>query len=411
MIKIEQYAARVNKESGVSSEESARKKAVFVAQVQKNIAAMSAEGQQVNLLVRQLMGLKSANETLATSQASLNKREDFRASLVQEEDILARVNARATELGVKVSELTAYKQFLARATRLNIDLNSEEFASLQKLYIAKEDQIRIGKNIAAPPAVAPTASRAAGLSIASTPAALDLEVAKTQQLVSIYSQYSGNTAELAIQKEILNRKIAAGNSLSDVEIGRIEKRVRAIYQNKEAVSQLVLEEERRQKAAGVVGGLSSEGAQLDKTIGIYQQYGANIREVAIQKEILNRVSMAGGTVTAQERKSIEDSVRASASKREELSRLEKKYGDTTAAASRFSGGLTRMQLILSSLVYMGLHRAVSSVADFYTNLSIANAVTEASVSEMGQLEAAARKLGETTVFTAGEAANGIQFLG
>lgn len=412
LIKIEQHAVEVNKQYGIASDEGAKKKAVFAAQIQKNVAAMSAEGQQIDLLVRKLMGLQKTNENLAAKEMSADKRQAFTISLTQEADILSRVNARASELGVKVSELSAYKQFLAQATRLNIDLNGQEFASLQKLYLAKEEQIKIGREIGRTQA-APAAgtSRTSNISIASTPAALDLELAKTNQLVAIYSQYSGNTAELAIQKEILNRKMAAGNSLSDIEIARIEKRVRAIYQNKEAINQLILEEDRRQKVSGVVGGLSTEGAQLDKLIGVYRRYGANVQELSIQKEILNRVTAAGGNVSAQEYKNIEAGVRASAAKKMELEKLQAQYDKTTAATSRFSGGLTRMQLILSGIVYMGLNRAVSSVADFYTNLSIANAVTEASVGEMVQLEAAARKLGETTVFTAGEAANGIQFLG
>ena len=413
-IQIEEHALEKNKELGVASAEGARQKAVFAAQILKNVAAMSAEGQQIDTHIRKLMGLQQANEGLVAKQALADKREAFTTSLKQEADILERVNARASELRVKVSELAAYKQFLAQATRLNIDLNGQEFASLQKLYLAKEEQIRLGKNIGISQGGGGTTSRNTverNISMASSPAALDLEVAKTGQLVSIYSQYSGNTAELAIQKEILNRKIAAGNSLSDIEIARIEKRIRAIYQNKEAVNQLVMEEERRQKVSGTMGGLSSEGAQMDKLIGIYRRYGADAEKVAIQKEVLNRVTAAGGNVTAEERRNIEATVVANAKKRAELEKLEKQYGTTTAATGRFNGGLTRMQLILSGMVYMGLNRAVSSVSDFYTNLSIANAVTEASTGEMMQLEAAARKLGETTVFTAGEAANGIQFLG
>jgi len=411
LVRVEQYTVDINKKMGIAAEETAKRKAVYTAQTLRHIAATTDEGKAVDSLIRRLHLLQGIKDRQEKAQASVEKRQAFNNALVQEADILARVNARATELGVKVTELAAYKQFLAQATKLNIDLNSQEFASLQKLYIAKEEQIRLGRTIATPPAAPNIPSRTAGVSIATTPAALELEIEKTRQLLALHLKHSGNTAELAIQKEILNRKIAAGNSLSDIEISRIEKRIRALYQNKDALTQLALVEERRQRVSGVVGGLSSEGAQLDKTIAIYQQHGKNVQEVAIQKEILNRVTAAGGTVTAQEYKNIEAGVRSTAKKRVELEKLEKQYGNTTAATSRFSGGLTRMQLILSGIVYMGLSRAVSSVADFYTNLSIANAVTEASVSEMGQLEAAARKLGETTVFTAGEAATGIQFLG
>ena len=413
LIKIEKFSVDTNKELGVTSAEGGKRIAVYTAQVQQHIKALSSEGVTVDRLVRQLKNLKGANEELKTSQEGLDKINAFNNSLIQEAEILSRVNLRATELGLKTSELTAYKQFLAQATKLNIDLNSEEFASLQKLYIAKEQQILISKQLnVGGKAVAATPSFYAGApQFSNKPSTMNTETVATGQLVSIYRQYSSNVAELAIQKEILNRKTAAGNSLTEGEAARIEKSVRAMAANRAVISDIEQGISRSQNVKAGLGTAVDENIQLQRQIDLYRQYGKMPGELAIQKEVLNRVTAAGGLVTDKERVEFEKSARTAAIKRAELAKLEQQYEKTNASVSRVSTGLTRLQLILSGIAYMAISRAVTSVADFYTNLSIANAVTEATTIQIAALESQARRLGETTVFTAGEAAQGIQYLG
>ena len=413
LIKIEKFSVDTNKKLGVTSAEGGKRIAVYTAQVQQHIKALSSEGVTVDRLVRQLKNLKGANEELKTSQEGLDKINAFNNSLIQEAEILSRVNLRATELGLKTSELTAYKQFLAQATKLNIDLNSEEFASLQKLYIAKEQQILISKQLnVGGKAVAATPSFYAGApQFSNKPSTMNTETVATGQLVSLYRQYSSNVAELAIQKEILNRKTAAGNSLTEGEAARIEKSVRAMAANRAVISDIEQGINRSQNVKAGLGSAVDENIQLQRQIDLYRQYGKMPGELAIQKEVLNRVTAAGGLVTDKERVEFEKSARTAAIKRTELAKLEQQYEKTNASVNKVSTGLTRLQLILSGIAYMAISRAVTSVADFYTNLSIANAVTEATTIQIAALESQARRLGETTVFTAGEAAQGIQYLG
>lgn len=417
LARVEQFSVDINKKLGIASEETAKRKAVYTAQTLRHIAATSEEGQAVDSLIRRLHLLKGIRERQESVQENIVKRQAFNTALSQEAEILSRVNARATELGVKTTELTAYKQFLAQATKLNIDFNSEEFASLQQLYIAKEQQILISKQLnASGKAVAATPSFYAGApQMATTPSSMNVETVVTGQLVSLYRQYSSNVAELAIQKEILNRKTAAGNSLTEGEAARIEKSVRVMAANRAVIEEF--EQSKSRQDAGqarvnsAMGGAIDENIQLQQQIDLYRQFGRMPAELAIQKEVLNRVTAAGGVVTDKERAGFEATARVAATKRAELAKLEQQYDKTNASVGRVSTGLTRMQLILSGMAYMGISRAVSSVADFYTNLSIANAVTEATTYQMAALEKQARSLGKSTVFTAGEAAQGIQFLG
>ncbi|CAJ0610674.1 unnamed protein product [Cylicocyclus nassatus] len=76
-----------------------------------------------------------------------------------------------------------------------------------------------------------------------------------------------------------------------------------------------------------------------------------------------------------------------------------------------SSSLNRMQMILAYFGGSKIREAVDGLIDFRTNLSDARAVIGASAEQMNDLTISAEKLGKTTVFTAGQAAESIKYLG
>src|SRR5690606_16820597 len=81
------------------------------------------------------------------------------------------------------------------------------------------------------------------------------------------------------------------------------------------------------------------------------------------------------------------------------------------ARSAFSAVQMLTGALASVGVGLGLREALNTIGSFQESLSGVQAVTRATSQEMKLMAAEARRLGATTRFTAGQAAEGMRFLG
>ena len=141
----------------------------------------------------------------------------------------------------------------------------------------------------------------------------------------------------------------------------------------------------------------------DLTIGIRIKADSSglVGEVSLSKKELDKL----GAATGQAGKASDVATKASRRLANEQKNLQ----------SQFSGTRNQARLLLVGLGGFSAIRlfqgAVRDIGQFQTSMSSVQAVTQATDAQMAAMEQTARRLGATTVFSASEAAAGMEFLG
>lgn len=237
--------------------------------------------------------------------------------------------------------------------------------------------------------------------IGDTEAALNQARDRCGQLALQFKQSKAETDSLKSSVEQAKAEFASmkGNVPKDeyraarVELRQLEAAYKESAQQTKALGQSF--ESAKAKAASLKTDLASQNASLQSSRAALQQAGFSTREYAAsQRQLQASIQQATRAQEAQ----VKATAAANASKAAKAN-LMSEWGSAVGAMST------------ATMVASPLIGAVETAANFEAAMSKVKAITRSSDADMQQLTANARMLGETTQFSATQAAEAMSYLG